>query len=169
MIIKFTNYSDEIHEFELSKSCEALKLGNPFRNDVLLKCRMDKSHSQIYLSCDLSVVAEMECDRCTNLFETKLKNHFENIYLFSRDEKNDDDINVYQLPPDSDKIDLSEDVIDFANLAIPMKNLCSEDCKGLCPRCGINLNEKKCNCNEDDSLYYWEPLQKLKDKSNKKT
>ena len=34
---------------------------------------------------------------------------------------------------------------------IPMQFLCREDCKGLCPQCGINLNEKECNC--EDEVY----------------
>lgn len=34
---------------------------------------------------------------------------------------------------------------------IPMQSLCSEDCKGLCPKCGINLNENECNC--DTTVY----------------
>ena len=49
-------------------------------------------------------------------------------------------------------------------LAVPMKNLCSEDCKGLCPKCGKNLNEGLCNCNEENIDPRWETIQKLKSK-----
>lgn len=168
MIIKFRNYSDGVHHFDLTKSCVELDLGDPFINDVLLRCKMDKSHHQIYLSCDLSVNADLECDRCTTGFKRVLKNHFENLYLFEKDEPKEDEIGVYQLSPDSDKIDLSEDAVEYARLAVPMKILCSEDCKGLCIKCGANLNEKSCDCKEDEDLGVWEPLKKLKENLNKK-
>jgi uncharacterized protein len=162
MIIKFTNFSDGVHFFDLSKSCAELEIGEPYINDVLLKCKMDKSHHQIYISCDLSVDAELVCDRCTCEFERTIHYHFENLYLFGREAEQSDDIGVYQLSPDSDKIDLSSDTSEYARLAIPMKNLCSEDCKGLCTKCGANLNEETCNCKKEDIPGIWEPLRKLK-------
>lgn len=169
MIIKFRNYSDGIHHFDLSKSCAELDLGDPFINDVLLRCKMDKSHHQIYISCDLSAEARLECDRCTAEFSRNLTNHFENLYLFSRDEEKAEEPGVYQLSPDADKIDLSIDAVEYAELAIPMKVLCSEDCKGLCTHCGTNLNEGTCDCKESEDLGVWEPLKKLKENLNKKT
>jgi uncharacterized protein len=47
-----------------------------------------------------------------------------------------------------------------------MKKLCSEDCKGLCPSCGKNLNDGPCNCAEEIIDPRWELLQKLKTKNN---
>ncbi len=47
-----------------------------------------------------------------------------------------------------------------------MKKLCSEDCAGLCTKCGSNLNKNKCNCSEELKNPVWEPLLKLKDKLN---
>lgn len=169
MIIKFRNYSDGVHHFDLTKSCAELDLGDPFINDVLLRCKMDKSHHQIYLSCDLSVDAALQCDRCTSDFSRVLKNHFENLYLFGKYERVEEENGVYYLSPDSDKIVLNDDVIEYANLAIPMKVLCSDDCKGLCRKCGTNLNLESCDCKGDEDLGVWEPLKKLKENLNKKT
>ncbi len=169
MIIKFRNYSDGVHHFDLSKSSAELDLGDPFIKDVLLRCKMDKSHHQIYISCDLSVEASLECDRCTADFSKTLKNHFENLYLFDRDENREEEVGVYHLSPDADKIDLRNDVSEYARLTIPMKVLCSDDCKGLCTHCGKNLNEGSCDCKNEEDLGVWEPLRKLKDNLNKKT
>jgi len=47
-----------------------------------------------------------------------------------------------------------------------MKKLCKEDCKGLCPRCGKNLNEDNCICTEKEIDPRWEPLEKLRNKLN---
>jgi uncharacterized protein len=46
----------------------------------------------------------------------------------------------------SNRIDLSEEVRQYLELAIPIQPLCKEDCAGLCSRCGTNLNKGKCSC-----------------------
>ena len=43
-----------------------------------------------------------------------------------------------------------------------MKRLCKDDCKGLCPHCGKNLNEEECNCKIETTHDVWEPLKQLK-------
>jgi uncharacterized protein len=46
-------------------------------------------------------------------------------------------------------IDLTPIIFEQIMLQIPMKALCNELCKGLCPHCGINLNKANCDCRED--------------------
>jgi uncharacterized protein len=82
-------------------------------------------------------------------------------YDDSESEKED----VVYIHPDTDKIDLDKDIRDYAILAVPMKKLCSVDCKGLCPKCGNNLNEGPCNCSEEEIDPRWEPIRKLKSKN----
>ena len=48
---------------------------------------------------------------------------------------------------ENDRLDLKELVLSDLLLNLPMKHLCREDCKGLCPKCGANLNEGECGCN----------------------
>ncbi len=50
------------------------------------------------------------------------------------------------IPCLGDRLDLDELVRSLVVLSLPMKNLCREDCKGLCPVCGHNLNESDCGC-----------------------
>jgi uncharacterized protein len=59
-------------------------------------------------------------------------------------------------------IDLSELLYQYATMAKPMKTLCKEDCEGICPVCGQNLNEKKCNCVVDDEKSPWAKLRNFK-------
>ena len=47
---------------------------------------------------------------------------------------------------EGDEIDLSDTIYEGIVLAYPMKSLCHEDCRGLCPSCGTNLNKKQCSC-----------------------
>lgn len=50
---------------------------------------------------------------------------------------------------DDNKIDLEPLLREQAWLAIPMKPLCDPDCQGLCPQCGVNLNEESCTCEKE--------------------
>jgi uncharacterized protein len=47
-------------------------------------------------------------------------------------------------------IEIDKVLVDNIILNIPMKQVCIEECKGLCQRCGSNLNEKPCDCKDDD-------------------
>ena len=46
-------------------------------------------------------------------------------------------------------LDLENMIIDNIRLSLPIKFLCKEDCKGVCTKCGINLNNGQCNCKEE--------------------
>lgn len=60
-------------------------------------------------------------------------------------------IDEYAFDCDASKgdiIDLTENIREHIIIALPMKELCSEECKGLCPRCGKDLNVSGCDCSE---------------------
>ena len=59
-------------------------------------------------------------------------------------EVKDDDLNVSFYK--DDQIDLGEVMREQFYLALPMKPLCREDCRGLCPVCGVNRNRESCTC-----------------------
>ena len=166
MIIKITNLPVGIHAFSFVKTVKELQLDEPFINNMKLDCTLDKSQHQIVVNCNLTISAKLFCDRCNNEFTNDFNSEFTLLYLHKREDSGDTNESVKYLSPTDDKIDLTEDVIDFANLSLPMKKLCSEDCAGLCTKCGSNLNENKCNCKEEINNPIWEPLLKLKDKLN---
>jgi uncharacterized protein len=60
----------------------------------------------------------------------------------------DEDMNIASY---LDVIDLTQVVDEQVALALPMKILCNEECKGLCPRCGIDLNRGECKCRVETS------------------
>ena len=61
----------------------------------------------------------------------------------------------------NDRVDLDETILYEVQLGVPMRVFCREDCKGLCPICGKDLNEGPCNCQEDDSDPRWDALKDL--------
>lgn len=163
MIIKFTNYADGVHYFDFNEQASNLGLGEPFFDGVDLDVKMDKSHSQIVIEADLTLNAKFFCDRCNDEFDTKLKSHYMITYLFVKSPADRDDDNLYYLSPETDKIDLKPDVIDYAVLSVPMKKLCQEECKGLCSKCGANLNRESCRCSEEGKINpIWSDLLKKK-------
>jgi uncharacterized protein len=168
MQIKFTNYKDGLHQFDFETNYEELGFEEKTIDNVLLNCEMDKSSSQIVINCKVKFVAKQTCDRCTAEFDEKMKTSFKNIYFMthSRSEDEEDESGIYYLSPEEDKINLSSDTRENILLAIPMKVLCNEDCKGLCSKCGVDLNNKTCNCKEERSNPVWDSLLKLKGKLN---
>ena len=85
---------------------------------------------------------EMVCSRCLQSFGQELKFKLEEEYLLYPEE-GDFAINEYR------EIDLSDALRQYTLLTEPMKPLCCEDCAGLCPQCGKNLNLGRCGCTEE--------------------
>ncbi len=166
MIIKIANLSNGVHCFDFDKSAVDLELEDPFTGFVKTSVKLDKSAHQIVLDADAKVVYSFVCDRCNADTDAEINTKFKLVYIFSTHKVESEDINVKYLTPDIDKIDFSGDLREYLELSLPMKNLCSEDCKGLCPKCGTNLNRKKCKCKDETVNDIWEPLKKLKNISN---
>jgi uncharacterized protein len=61
-------------------------------------------------------------------------------------------------------MELGDSIREQALLALPVKVVCREDCKGLCPRCGKNLNQESCNCSSQSEDPRWNALRDLRDK-----
>ena len=76
----------------------------------------------------------------------------------------DDDPDAYPVPPDARTIDLRPAVREELILALPRYVVCREDCRGLCRRCGKDLNAGPCACAASATDSRWEGLAALRDK-----
>jgi uncharacterized protein len=83
--------------------------------------------------------------------------------LFSQETDAEDDPDCYPVSPDASVIDLIPAVREELALTAPDFLLCREDCSGLCPRCGRDLNTGPCTCPPDTDPR-WAGLAGLKDK-----
>ena len=97
---------------------------------------------------------ELNCSRCLDPFRLPVTSAFDLRYVPRSDGIGDDEREVGEDDLttafyDDDQIDLRELVAEQFQLALPMKPLCSEDCKGLCPQCGTNLNNATCGCSQE--------------------
>jgi len=97
------------------------------------------------------------CDRCLAEFDKDCACRFHHMLVVSaRDECDDDYIEAPDYMLDTDAL-LRDDIL----LELPSKFLCKDSCKGLCPKCGKNLNEGKCNCTEREMHPGFAVLSKL--------
>ena len=96
----------------------------------------------MFIHADASLIYKTACARCADPVEGKMNFSFEkDIANGGVDEESDDYIFVK-----NQKIDLSEPLEEELLLVLPAKTLCREDCRGLCPKCGKNLNLGDCDC-----------------------
>jgi uncharacterized protein len=86
---------------------------------------------------------EGTCRRCLSAVRVDVDDRVR--LLFTEDEDNNDPAAVI-LPPRAAEIDLADAVREALILAMPEYPLCREDCRGLCPRCGADLNQGPCTC-----------------------
>lgn len=107
--------------------------------------------------------AHLHCSRCLKAFREPIVFDFQVVYqekppvTGTADEDQSDDIVFYE----NDLVDVSDDVRQQVLLALPMKPVCSPECKGLCPKCGQNLNEGLCDCPREDVDARWSVLRGL--------
>jgi len=163
MIIKISSLQEKLNTLILDGDVSELKLLEPFYGKYDLKLEIDKAHNQLVLKAFLKLNCKFSCDRCGNGYDEILTVKFEEVYLFGVSGDNDEDSDVIFLPFDADKIDISKELFDYSVLAVPMKKLCDNDCKGICPRCGTNLNINSCECKNDEIDSRWKPLLDIKE------
>ncbi|MFN2570621.1 MAG: DUF177 domain-containing protein [Gemmatimonadales bacterium] len=102
-----------------------------------------------------------ECRRCLTAVTTPVD--LEIGALFTKDPEALDDPDSYPVAPDATEIDVTPAVREELVLAAPRFIECREDCKGLCPQCGKDLNAESCGCAPATDAR-WQPLKALKDK-----
>lgn len=95
-----------------------------------------------------------DCDRCLEPVALPIRVEYRELYLTPEQAgpggTGDDDGEVRRVVYDGETIDLSEGLRQNLLLALPMKVVCREDCRGLCSRCGRNLNEGECGCRVEE-------------------
>jgi len=91
----------------------------------------------------ITALTQLSCSRCLEDYWQPITIEFTEIFT-SHPLEDQDEVLGEQLLPADGSIDLSPIIRDYASLDIPIRQLCSPDCKGLCPVCGTDLNKKDC-------------------------
>lgn len=114
----------------------------PFQTPVRVVGAITARAGVVQLSARAAFDFQGQCDRCLTSFTRAYDIPLEHTLVTTlENEENDDFILLEQ-----EQFDLAELVQADLLLELPYKSLCREDCRGLCPMCGKNLNEGLCGC-----------------------
>ena len=111
-------------------------------SNVHCEVRVSRVQQGILAEVDCSAETPLECTRCLELYTQQLKSHFDELFYFHFLRENE---NAELFLPETGYMDLAELVREYLVLEIPYAPVCREDCKGLCPICGKNLNLGSCS------------------------
>jgi uncharacterized protein len=125
---------------------------------------IQKSAEEYYCQGRVEARVVLECARCLGEFEADLKGVTDFVVCAAeavKDYAGGDSEEYVCFIGNEPRADIVEPVRQALVLSLPMKPLCSEGCRGLCPGCGANLNEKTCNCKEEATDPRWDALKGL--------
>lgn len=139
----FDNENERIelnHDFDFS---EVLLWGRcPFASPVHVAGEILSRTGIVTLSYHATYTLAADCDRCLEHFERVETQSFSHVLVLSL---NGEDTDEFVVLKDA-MLNLTELVTSDLVLTVPVKLLCSDDCKGLCQMCGANKNHTACSC-----------------------
>lgn len=161
--INISNLSEGIHEYVLEAETSKIGLDERFGPEIRIAIKLEKGSRQIFIRSDIRTSGVFCCDRCLDTFCRQIEAAY--TFVCASDDRSmagaDGKEEIHILPADANYIDLDEDVRQYVLLAVPPKLLCADECRGLCPLCGINRNRETCSCNSADIDPRWDALKKL--------
>ena len=135
--------------------------GVPAGAEVDVDLRMEAVHEGVLVTGTASAPVVGECARCLEPVTSEVEANFQELYRYEPSPEEDDDEEDVQLL-DGDLLDLEPVLRDAVVLALPLSPLCSDDCAGLCPECGVRLADAGPGHRHDDAvLPEWEALRQL--------
>jgi uncharacterized protein len=144
-------------------SHQVLGLSGPL--EVHLK--VSKAADKFLVEGTLSGRVRVRCDRCLEAFDSELRSTL-NVYLVRKPTTaGEEDVELLDEEMEVDfirgeTIDLTEIIREQIYLYVPMKCVCKSSCRGLCPKCGTNLNVAACLCDRQGGHSVFSKLEKLK-------
>ncbi len=123
----------------------------------------------IRLVGEFATQVELSCARCLEVVRQEVARPFDLLYRPQGVDRRGDEVAIHEADTEigyyAGEGVLLEDVMrEQVLLAVPLRVLCRDDCKGLCPQCGQNLNTTACGCAAPVADARWQALKELKDK-----
>ena len=129
-------------DYEIDLSSTDINGSHPFVSPVSVRGTVKSLDGFAQLSAEVLFDFSIPCDRCTKQINRRYHYTFSHSLVLSLENEDDDSyIQIQEY-----KLDLDELIRADILLELPTKYLCDEDCKGLCPVCGKNLNDGTCDC-----------------------
>jgi uncharacterized protein len=163
MKIRIQDIPDEGLALDIEESIDTNSVLSP----VSARLRIEKAGAEIMVKGDLRAEIKLICSRCLKEYNGKLTVPVDTVYHPVEELKEEahlSEVRSEELDLDfysGEEIDLLDLVKEQVELNIPMKPLCDDACKGICPKCGTDLNIRSCTCSVKDIDPRFESLKKL--------
>lgn len=134
MKIFLKDIPDEGLALESSLAAEEIGLAEPgfsCLTPLEIQAQFDKTDTELYMQIEVAATYQLNCARCLDPVRQERSDAFELIF---------------DITPETEFVEWGEDVRQELLLRLLGVVRCREDCKGLCPTCGVNLNQEKCKC-----------------------
>ncbi len=143
-IAQFLNGNEKVIPFDynLDFSDVDISFQHPFTEPVKVNGQLINRAGYAYLQAKLTGDGHFTCDRCGECYDSPVDLDIDTALAY--DLEDHDSESIFEL--DSEIADLDEIFYELLILSFGSKFLCREDCKGICPVCGVNLNITQCDC-----------------------
>lgn len=160
MKIRTEHIKEMVRNYSFNESAESfqlladmIKAGEcRFTGPVTVEINAGKETDHYRVEGVVSVSVQLDCSRCLCSFDKAISSAFTIFFREGsapREEEDEVELDERDLISSSfsgDEIDLAPEIAEQVALEVPLKPLCSESCRGLCPVCGIDLNGGSCTC-----------------------
>jgi uncharacterized protein len=155
-------------EIRMILNNEDLEIENPFHIHYVVE--REKDSENIHAGIEVAGEVKTFCSRCLNPMKYLVKLNLDTRYLPASPELSDhleEERISWEIGYYRKNIMLGEYIVSELVLSMPLRYICSPNCKGLCPHCGVNLNKENCACEKpiDPRL---QKLEMLKEKVRRK-
>ncbi len=121
----------------------------------------------IRLVGELSTGLELNCARCLEPVQQDIARSFDLLYRPQGVDRGHEEVSISEAETEigyyaGDGLMLEDALREQVLLSVPIRLVCREDCKGLCPHCGKNLNDEVCNCKDESADPRWDALKDLR-------
>lgn len=122
--------------------------------------------SRVHLRGTVTGDVDLQCTRCAEPLRHHLDVSFDDVFVPASDaaDAGEHELEGAELDEqiiEQDEIDLTDVIREQVLLNLPEQVFCKEDCKGLCPQCGTDLNKTDCDCGENEIDPRWAALKNL--------
>jgi uncharacterized protein len=166
MKIGLKDLRDDLNSLQFKATPQDLELkfeGADFVKPVEVQLNLRKGEDSFYCSGYAKTEVKLECSRCLEPYFHSLEARLDFFVKVEQDKieiEYQDQVEPL-IFPGNQFFSIDNLIKEAILLNLPLKPLCSEDCKGLCPVCGVNLNISTCKCKKEKLDPRWEKLRDL--------
>jgi uncharacterized protein len=166
MKIQVGGLSEGVHRYSFRAPPSELGLAGEFVDEVAVEVVLEKNSNDLLLKAKISTGGRWECDRCVTPFVIPVSGTYQMYYVREGSGTARVDPTEFQyIPSETSVIDIADDVRQTIMLSVPLKRICREDCRGLCPNCGKHLNDGPCNCSTVEIDERWDKLREIRNRT----